>query len=454
MKRCGCFLINALMFCASPYAAAQRERVATPLGEAFFGVEGSAGDGALKTVPVGDEERVSVRRAREEVPLMRPDERRVVDAQSLAFNKALEPILADAAKSTVRVWARVKGENRVLAYGTVVGDGTNVLTKWSEIEGHADGLVIKGDLGEGAKAEVTGVFTDEDLALLSVTPEAAASEDFVPARFHKADLPLGRFLAAARPDSKPGAFGVVGVLERNLRETDKAQLGIRADFQYSGEGVRIANVQPEFGAAEAGLRSGDVILSVDERVISGLQELKNALSVKSPGDKVTLRIETAGKERSVEVRLSNRPVLGQFAGGRLNAMERMGGEPNRIRDGFSRVVQSDMKIKSNQIGGPVVDLEGRVVGVTMARADRTRTYIMASKAVMDLLKTKFDSVADAKAKTVLRQTELAEQRRAMMPTPRRAQGKPRDIERTRRHLRDVERLRNRADRELDTLGAR
>lgn len=409
---------------------------------------------ALRMIAIEEEERVSARRAREEVPLMRPDERRVVNAQSLAFNKALEPIMADAAKSTVRVWARVRGEDRVLAYGTVVGDGTSILTKWSEIESYADGLVVKGDRGEGAKVEVTGVFTGEDLALLSVTPEAAAAEDFVPAGFHNADLPLGRFLAAARPDGKPGAFGVVGVLERNLRETDKAHLGIMADFQYSGEGVRIDNVQPEYGAAEAGLRSGDVILSVDERVISGLQELKNALSGKSPGDKVTLRIETAGKERSVEVRLSNRPVLGQFAGGRLNAMERMGGEPNRIRDGFSRVVQSDMKIKSNQIGGPVVDLEGRVVGITMARADRTRTYIMSSEAVMDLLRTEFDTVADAKTKTQLRQTELAEQRRAMIPVPRGAQGRPRDLERSRRHLSDIERLRDRAGSELDALGAR
>jgi hypothetical protein len=146
-------------------------------------------------------------------------------------------------------------------------------------------------------------------------------------------------------------------------------------------------------------------------------------------------------------------VLGQFAGGRLNAMERMGGEPNRVRDGFSRVVQSDMKIQADQIGGPVVDLQGRVVGVTMARADRTRTYIMGSDAVMELLKTKADSVAEARARTAERRTELAEQRRMMMPSPR-VEGKPRDIGRMRRHLEDVERLRSRANRELDALGVR
>jgi hypothetical protein len=395
----------------------------------------------------------SAQRMREEVPLMRPDERRIVDAQSLEFNKALEPVVADAAKSTVRVWARVRGEDRVLAYGTVVGDGSSILTKWSEIDRFVDGLVIKGEYGEGAKAEVTGVFTEEDLALLSIPQEAVESENITPAEFHISDLSLGRFLVAVRPDAKPGAFGVVGVLERNLRETDKAHLGIMADFQYRGEGVRIANVQPEYGAAEAGLRSGDVILRVNDREISGLQELKNALSGNSPGDKVTLRIETAGKERDVEVLLSNRPVIGQFAGGRLNAMERMGGELNRIRDSFSRVVQSDMKIQADQIGGPVVDLEGRVVGITMARADRTRTYIMGSEAVVDLLKKKTDTVAEARTKTEKLKAELAEQNRAMMPEMRR-QAKPRDLPRTRRHLSDLERLLGRANRELDDLDRR
>lgn len=384
---------------------------------------------------------------------MRPDERKIVDAQSLEFNKALEPIVADAAKSTVTIWGRDRRQPRKLAYGTVVGDGTRILAKWSEIERYADDLFVNGATGEGGKAEVAGVFTGEDLALLSIPAEAVASEALVPAKFHQSDLPLGRFLVAARPDGKPGAFGVVAVLERNLRETDKAHLGIEADAQYRGDGVRISKVQPEYGAAKAGLSPGDVILSVNDRDISGLQELKNALTDKQPGDTVALRIETAGKERSVEVLLSNRPVLGQFAGGRLNAMELMGGELNRIRDGFSRVVQSDMKIKSNQIGGPVVDLQGRVVGITMARADRTRTYIMGSAAVMDLLKTKFDTVAEARTKTELRRTELAEQRRAMIPQIR-PQGKPRDIERTRRHLSDMERLLGRANRELDDLSAR
>ena len=112
-----------------------------------------------------------------------------------------------------------------------------------------------------------------------------------------------------------------------------------------------------------------------------------------------------------------------------------------------------MKIKSNQIGGPVVDLQGHVVGITMARADRTRTYIMGSEAVVELLKSKADTVAEARTKTELLNKELAEQNRAMIPEMRR-QAKPRDLPRMRRHLSDIERLLGRANRELYDLGPR
>jgi serine protease Do len=396
---------------------------------------------------------------RDRVPLMTMAEEKIVNAQSDEFNKALEDVVSEASKSTVRIWGDTR-KPRILAYGTVVGNGSQVLTKWSEIERYVDSLQIQANGRESYQATVAGVYSDEDLVLLDlgygrevresgeISTKAAAP--LVPAKFFKSDFPLGRFITASQPSGKPAAFGVVSVLERNLRETDQAHLGIMADDKYRGEGVRIANVQPEYGAAEAGLRAGDVILKVDDRKVSGLQELKNALTMKQPGDTVTLMLEAAGKERSIGVRLSNRPVIGQFSGDRLNQMERMGGTTSVVRGGFSRVIQSDMRINSNQIGGPVVDLEGRVVGITVARADRTRTYIMGSESVLVLLKTKSDTVAEARAKQTAEQQMLAKQQQEFLPKLR-AAGKPRDVERMRRHLSDMERLMGRMQEEMEAL---
>lgn len=384
----------------------------------------------------------------EEVPLMRPDELEAVNEQSEDFNAALEPTLSEAAESTVSIWGVRRNRPAKLAYGTVVGDGAKILTKWSEIEPSMDVLYLQTGGGEERAATVAGVFVEEDLALLEVQGGALK-----PVKFEAGDLSLGRFITATQPNGKPAGFGVVAVLERNLRETDQAHLGVEVDPNFRGKGVKIANVQPEYGAEEAGIQSGDIILEVDGRVVSGLQELRNALTNKQPGDTVDLLLDSAGIEMSVTVLLSNRPVTGQFSGDRLNQMERMGGEPNAVRDGFSRVVQTDMKIEYSQMGGPVVDLEGRVVGITMARADRTRTYVMGSDAIQDLLKGEAGTVADAKASAELKRQQLAEQRRAMIPRLR-ERSRPQDRQRMQRNLGDLDRLLGRVTEELENLGQR
>ena len=44
--------------------------------------------------------------AQDDIPLLRPEERKVLTAQADDFNKALSPVLADSAKSTVRIWQK------------------------------------------------------------------------------------------------------------------------------------------------------------------------------------------------------------------------------------------------------------------------------------------------------------------------------------------------------------
>lgn len=379
-----------------------------------------------------------------EVPLMRPDEEARVNRQSDSFNRALGELLVDASKSTVRVWS---GTQR-LAYGTVVGDGSQVLTKWSEIRRASGALHVEGSDREVILAVVVGVNVDEDLALLDLEEGG-----LVAAAFFEGDLDLGKFLVAPQPDGRPAAFGVVSVRERNLRETDQAHLGIMADERYQGTGVRVREVQTEYGAAAAGIRPGDVILKVDERRVSGLQELRNALSDKQPQESVVLLVEAAGREREVEVILSNRPMLSQFSGGRLTQMEVMGGPVSNVRSGFSRVVQTDMRMGTDQVGGPVVDLQGRIVGITMARADRTRSFVMGGAQVVSLLKKEWEEPSVALEKLAMQREEREARRRDFVPRAQ-PQGRPPSRERMGRHLGDLQRLRERLDEEMAELGGR
>jgi len=376
--------------------------------------------------------------AEDDIPLLRPEEQQAVEAQTDEFNQAIQPALREAAASTVRVWS---GQRR-LAYGTVIAEN-RILTKWSEVAS-APNLRVENAAGTVLTATIKGVYEDDDLAVLETSGTALKPVTW------SAETPrLGSFLAASQPNGRPAAFGVVSVLERNLRETDSAFLGVIGAMGFEGPGVRVEQVSPDSGAAAAGLKHGDIILKVGDRIISGLLELKNSLVGVSPGTKVTLRVRSEDKERDVDVLLGNRPDMPFFAGQRLSQMERMGGPISRVRDSFTRVIQSDMRPRPDQVGGPVVDMDGRVIGITLARADRTRSFIMPAAAVQKLLETEPRDPSLAQVRKPEQEPAVAVRR---MGIPQRGAMRQNSEEAMRRHLNDMQRLMDFMREEMDSLG--
>lgn len=380
--------------------------------------------------------------AEDDIPLLQPEERKAVEQQAAAFNAALQPSLADAAKSTVRVWF---GKKR-LAYGTVVGDGTRVLTKWSEVSEAGDNLLVEGANNETRSAKVIGVYEDEDLALLEF-----AGRSMPPVKWSRAELPLGTFVTSPQPEGHPAAFGVVSVLARNLKETDQAFLGVQGDMTYQGPGTKINEVTKGSSAAKAGLEVGDVIMKIGERSISGVLELRNAMTGLQPGDTVNVSFRRGKEERSLDVVLGNRPEFPEFSGARIEAMERMGTQLSRVRTAFPSAIQSDMRPRPDQIGGPVVNLDGEVVGITLARADRTRSFFMPSASVEALLLRpwKAPSVAIDQRDS---ERGLANNKRPPRNMRKQAEESPRQTEESmRQQLAEIQRLMGFMDEEMEML---
>ena len=64
---------------------------------------------------------------------------------------------------------------------------------------------------------------------------------------------------------------------------------------------------------------------------------------------------------------------------------RMGGRGNAVADGFPVALQNDLLIEVNQCGGPAVDIDGKAVGLNIARAERTKTYAIPASTLTKLL---------------------------------------------------------------------
>jgi len=73
----------------------------------------------------------------------------------------------------------------------------------------------------------------------------------------------------------------------------------------TNEGVYVAEVSDNGAAKEAGIKEGDVIVSVNDRKISKMSELQEVITRFSPGDKVTVGILRDKKEKKIDVTLKN-----------------------------------------------------------------------------------------------------------------------------------------------------
>jgi hypothetical protein len=136
-------------------------------------------------------------------------------------------------------------------------------------------------------------------------------------------------------------------------------------------------------------------------------------------------------------------------------MERMGTSLSLVREGFPSAIQTDMQLERDHCGGPVVDLDGKFAGIAIARADRTRSFIIPAKAVAELL-TK-DPVAPEVAQQALAQQGGDRQQagQAVPPNgprqPRAIPVPPKRAENLRRHLEDMERLMDRMRTEMEGI---
>ena len=71
---------------------------------------------------------------------------------------------------------------------------------------------------------------------------------------------------------------------------------------------------------------------------------------------------------------------GPGGGGKLHS-----GPVSKRSDGFGQVVRHDGFLAPNQCGAPIVDLDGNIRGLNIARADRTCTFALSAARVQDVV---------------------------------------------------------------------
>ena len=303
-------------------------------------------------------------------PRFSPDDTRTGPKVLAAFR----PVVAGPRASVVRV----KADGKDAALGTVVAADGFILTKASELTGKVTCVLPD---GKEVDAKTVDTNDDYDLALLKVD-----ATGLVPIQW-QAGAKVGQWVATVGPGPEPIAVGVVSVGVRKYKAGDQPPKNLKANSGYLGVGLdeaeggaKVMQVMPGSPAAKAGLQINDLIVEADGKKIVDNETLINAVQRHRPGDEVTFKVRREDEELAITATLGKLPkgLLG-------NPQERFGNALSNRRGGFPTILQHDTVLKPTDCGGPLVDLDGKAVGVNIARAGRTETYAVPAADVQAVL---------------------------------------------------------------------
>lgn len=286
-----------------------------------------------------------------------------------SVKSAFRDVVQRANRSTVRVML----DGLQVALGAIVHKDGYVLTKASELRGPVE---VQLTSGRRFPADLVGVQTTYDIALLKVEASGLPV-----AKWSAAQSPaVGSWLASAGIGEYPTAIGIVSAEARTL---PKPQTVLGVGLEQFGEQARVNRVLAGSSAAKAGIRRGDVIASINGDAMISPRAVSSTIREMLPGDEVTMMIKRDNRSLSLTAVLGEVSRLGNPD--QADLMDSLGGPLSKRRHGFPYVLQHDTVLRPKDCGGPVVDLDGKIIGLNIARVSRVASYAIPAHQIKPLL---------------------------------------------------------------------
>ncbi len=261
------------------------------------------------------------------------------------------------------------GSGKQLGLATRYRSPRDLICKASAVTDHGS-LQVRSPNGQFSPAFIAGVDAHADLALLR--RQGADSTEREPSVDWFRTPPREGAWVSCLADLDTVKVGIVSGGVREIEEPDP-MLGVilKLEQDEAQGGAMIETVIKRSAAHKARLKDGDRILAVNEEDIRHYRHLQRVLHRLRPGAKILLDYERSGRRRQQWITLGDETMT---EGHDRNL--RMSGPVSDRRAGFHEVFQHDCPLKPESMGGPVVDLEGRLIGVNIARSDRVTTFAL------------------------------------------------------------------------------
>ena len=156
------------------------------------------------------------------------------------------------------------------------------------------------------------------------------------------------------------------------------------DIDETSRAVRVRDVAPNSTASEAGLVKNSLIDSINDQPVATLDDVAALLLKRQPGDWLQFGVRTGDQESTTLAQLTHDPAE-QFE--RTEFLDGRSGIVSERRSGFADVIQHDIELSPSDCGGPLVDSQGNVLGVNVARRAREATLAIPIEVVLKMLQS-------------------------------------------------------------------
>ena len=269
---------------------------------------------------------------------------------------------------------RLTRNDKLIAMGAIVSSEGHVLTKASSCVGARKATLTN---GESYSLRIKKRNEDLDLALYQMISDR---DDFQAISWKDGNASKDvSWVLSAYTELKEIRVGITSGKHREIGR-EGGVMGVMLGNE-SMSGVLITEVVPHAAADKSGMRVGDLIQKIDGRSVRKRDQVVNIVGKKDPGDVVVIKVVRKEEEKSFQVTLGHRSVTFDL----FNRNMQMSGPVSKRKDNFPLILQHDLPLPKEAMGGPIFDLRGDCIGINIARVDRVTTFTLPAKIVFPVV---------------------------------------------------------------------
>lgn len=288
----------------------------------------------------------------------------------------------------------IYGTSYKIAIGTLVNDEGLVVTKHSELDTAKAGGTLRISM-PGAKRYNRGKIVAHDKAtdLVFIATDLTGKPLYTWAKTD--EIAPATWVVAGVAGSKTRPYVRAGITSATARAIPKtgAVIGILMGTAVSEkEGVPVREVTPKGPSEKAGMKNGDVILSIEGETVNSTEELKKAVGKHDAGETITVVVQRKEEQKTLKITLGYRELV--FASMK-SRNDKLSGKVSVRRTGFEKVIQHEVTLAPSEMGGPLLDLKGRLLGINIARRNRVEFFALPASLIQKVIKAKAAEIAEA-----------------------------------------------------------